>query len=240
MRIRNSVIGGVCAAIVGTACVAGAPSPAALRTLAGPPAVCVPIECNDAGVRIGNDPFDTVRGYSAEQAVQDALAALAETDDVLSHMETLRRVVVYVGRDEAIGNRFLAQLLSHTAEAEADHADADARALAWFDAGYFVGALAQMGSGSGWKAGESGGIAGLGWLDRAAGHAEDGAVDAAAIHFAAALLAHPAMRQSKRDLYESHMRQAIAHAEPGSLLRKNLETHAEHWDESLESLGRGG
>ena len=238
MGIRSGVFGVACALAIGTAGMAAAGSTVVL----GPPAVCVPVECEGAGVKIGDaskGAFATVRGYSAGEAMGDGVAALAESDDVLSHMETVRRVVVYLSGEEEKSQAFLARLLARAAEAEADRAPAGERALAWFDAGYFVGASEQMGVGVGWKPGEGEKVLGLGWLERAAGYAssEGAGVDVAAIHFAAANVAHPAMRQMKRDLYERHMRAAVSGAERGSLLWKNLERHAEHWDESLKGFG---
>ncbi|MCC7389029.1 MAG: hypothetical protein IT431_09710 [Phycisphaerales bacterium] len=240
MNIRRNLLGGVCAAAIGLG--AGATDAGGEATL-GPPAVCVPVECEHAGVKIADaseGAFATVRGYTAREAMRDGLAALADSEDVLSHMETVRRVVVNLGDNDAQSNAFLAQLLARAAEAEAEDAPPARKALAWFDAGFFAGASGQMGTDLGWKAGHAEGVAGLGWLERALGYAEGDREGRAAIHFAAATVAHPAMRQSKRDLYELHMREAIRGAAEGSFLKTNLDRHADSWDESLDDLARGG
>lgn len=239
MRIGSSVCGAACAAVFGLACAGGVAVGAEGGTAVGPPAVCVPVECEEAGVRIGKEAFGTVKGYSVGRAMEDGLRALEESDDVLSHMETLRRVVVYLNAEGGKSNAFVAQLLARAAESEAAGGDSGRRALAWFDAGYFVGASAQMGTELGWKAGYVEDVAGLGWIERAIGYVRGGEVDAAAMHFGAANVAHPAMRHSKRDLYERHMRGAIGGAAEGSLLMKNLRAHAAHWDESIERLRKG-
>jgi len=210
----------------------------------GPPAICVPIECEEAGVRFGDGVLSKVQGYSADEAVGDGLKSLAASDDVLSHMETIRRLVVYLDRDEARANRVLAQLLARAAAAEADGDDASARALAWLDAGFFAGALSHMGTDVGWKPGYAHGVYGLTWLERAAEACAEsegvGGLDVGAVYFAAAVVAHPAMRESRRDLYERFMREAVKGAERGSLLARNIDAHLTHFDDSASSYRAGG
>lgn len=204
----------------------------------GPPAICVVIECEEAGVKFGDGVLSKTRGYSVEKAVGDGLKTLATSGDVLSHLETIRRMVVYLDRDEARANRVLAQLLARAAAAEADGAEASVRALAWLDAGFFAGALSHMGTDVGWKPGYAQGVQGLTWLERAAEAAgeSEGGLDVGAVYYAAAVVSHPAMRESKRDLYERFMRVAVGRAERGSLLAKNIEAHLEHFDESVASF----
>ncbi|MFG0243010.1 MAG: hypothetical protein ACF8R9_09510 [Phycisphaerales bacterium JB054] len=208
----------------------------------GPPAICLVIECEEAGVKFGDGVLSKTRGYSADKAVGDGLKTLATSGDVLSHLETIRRMAVYLDRDEARANRVLAQLLARAAGAEADGEDASVRALAWLDAGFFAGALSHIGTDVGWKPGYAQGVQGLTWLERAAEAAVESGekVDVGAVYFAAALVAHPAMRESKRDLYERFMREALGRAERGSLLAKNIEAHLEHFDESAASLRSAG
>lgn len=220
-------------ALIGAAAWAGGVKVEA-GAVAGPPAVCVPIECEGANVMIGDAPFATVSGYSADRAMTDALATLGKSGDVLVHMETIRRAVVYLNRDGGRSNQLLARLLARTAEAEADGGSAEARALAWFDAGYFVGASSQMRTEFGWEPGSAWDVTGLAWIERAVRYADED--DAPAMQFGAALVAHPAMQQSKRGVYEKHMRAAIAGAADGSMLMRNIEVHAEYWDEAIEDL----
>ncbi|MCB9845504.1 MAG: hypothetical protein H6811_05930 [Phycisphaeraceae bacterium] len=223
MRLNRRVSGAACAIVM--AC-AGAAH-------AGPPAICVPFECADeTAIPMGEGTYETARGFSQQRAINTAFETLYASKDVLTHMETIRRLAIYLRGSEPAAQRVIAQLLERAAEAEADDEPDVDRGMAWFDAGYFSGALSHAGVDLGWKAGSSQGVRGLAWLERAA-EAREGDP---AVHFAAAILAHPAMRQSKRDLYEQHMRAALEGAAPGSLLRRNIEAHLAHWDESAAEL----
>jgi hypothetical protein len=179
--------------------------------LPGPPAICFPIECD--GTSIPWDEADDGRlgRYKATQAIADSLRVLQDSKDPLVHMETIRRATIYLNNDAGHGNELMARLLARAGDAEAAKAaDAD-RELAWLDAGYFAGAAAQLGIDFGWKPGEGKGDP--------------------AVHFAAAIICHPAMNRSKTSEYQSHMRAAYAAAPRDSMLRRNIDAQIKAWGE---------
>lgn len=229
MRMRAIVLGLAGAVVVGSAggaSLAGAAGTASL----GPPAICEPVECVGESL-----PWDDARGapskrYTDTQAIADTLRVLDGSQDPLLHMETIRRVTICLNDDAGRCNELLARLLARTAEAEATDAAPRALELAWLDAGYFAGALGQFGLDLGWKPGESGGVQGLAWIDRAI---EAGDGDGAA-HFAAAIIGHPAMHRSVRGDYDRHLRAAYDGSAEGSTLRANVEAHMRQWDEMAD------
>ncbi len=223
-------------------------APGAGLAAMGPPLVCVPVEIGDAeSLPWGEGAFGEARGYKKSRLVGDTLGVLKTSDDALVHMETLRRATVYIGEDGELARELLARLAWIAMDFEAaagdggwntegrsafGMADADRRALAWFDAGYLAAALGHMGVRLDWKPGVGQGVQGYAWVLRAI---ELSGGDPA-MHFAAANAAHPAMRDSKRDLFEQHMGLAIAGAPEGSLLLRNIESHLGHWDETVAAL----
>jgi hypothetical protein len=191
--------------------------------------------------------FGEAKGYRTGNLVNDTLGMLKTSDDVLVHMETLRRATVYIGDDAELARELLARLAwiamdcesaagdgerSTGGQSAGGTGDAERRARAWFDAGFLAAALGQMDVRLGWKPGVGAGVQGYAWLRRAV-ELSDGDP---AMHFAAGIAAHPGMRQSKRDLFEEHIRAAIAGARSDSLLMRNLETHLGHWEESVAAL----
>jgi hypothetical protein len=220
-RILGAATVGLSALVALEAAVHGAAS-----VVAGPPAICIPVQCDDSNI-----PLDASKSVSnrnkAEQAITKAISVLDASNDPLVHMETIRRVTILIGDDAARTNELLARLLARAADAEVLDAGATTRELAWLDAGFYAGAAAQIGAKFNWKPGERDGVLGLAWLDRAINAGEG---DPAA-HFAAALVSHPAMNRSKTAEYQSHIRAAIAGAPQGSMLRKNLDAHVEAWSD---------
>jgi hypothetical protein len=203
----------------------GAAAPGAASVVAGPPAICFPVQCDDSGIPLDDSKGATNNRYKAEEAIAKAIGVLDTSTDPLVHMETIRRVTICLGDNAARTNELLARLLARAADAEAVDAGAPKRELAWLDAGFYVGAASQIGATFNWKPGEKDGVLGLAWLDRAI---EAGEGDPA-VHFAAALVGHPATNKSKASEYQSHLRAAIAGAPQGSMLRKNLDAHVDAW-----------
>lgn len=204
------------------------------RARLGPPLVCHPIDIGDAkSLAFGTDAFETKKGYSTEQVVKDTLKLLEGQDSTLVRMETLRRATVYVRGDKSAATELLAKLSWNAldAEARADQKSAgDERARAWFDAGYLAACLAQLDVDIDGKPGEADGVVGYAWIKEAlklSGNDPE-------MEFAAALATHPGMRDSKRDLFEQHIRLAGADSDP--LLAKNLKTHLAIWGESLDQI----
>ncbi len=67
--------------------------------LLGPPCLCHPFEIGSAESLPWGDsgePFARESAYDLDRVVPDTIELLAESDDTLVHMETLRRAVVYL------------------------------------------------------------------------------------------------------------------------------------------------
>lgn len=209
---------------------------AAERERMGPPMVCHPIVIDDArSLPFGSDAFETKKGYDVKEVVGDTLKLLKTEKSVLVRMETLRRATVYVRGDKDLATELLAKLAWKTldAEAEADQkSGGDARAAAWFDAGYFAACLSQLSVDLDWNPGVADGVIGYAWIKEALQLSHDNPE----MEFAAALATHPGMRDSKRDLFDAHIRQAAAGADRDPLLAKNLKIHLANWGESLDQI----
>jgi len=132
---------------------------------------------------------------------------------VLVRMETLRRAAIYAERDSRAAQELLSKL-----QARADAAKSDALAL--FDLGYFAEAYRQTGMmrNSSPPAGVSK-INGYELVQRALALRNSDAQ----MEFAAALVASAVGR---REAITGHLAQAAANADDGSLLAKNLMSHA--------------
>lgn len=243
MRIRMAAAGAMCAALGlgGAWSEAGAGAPAVgaeAGAVLGPPLVCVEVEIGAAkSLPWGSGAFGEARGYREDKLVEDTLGVLEASEDLLVHMETLRRATIYIGEDAELARELLGRLSCIAMDLEADASTGSGRrARAWFDAGYLAAALGHMGVKLGWKPGAAEGVQGYAWLREAI---ELSGGDAA-MHFAAANAAHPGMRGSKRDLFELHMRAAVDGAAAGSPLARNIEAHLAHWDESIAVFRTAG
>lgn len=202
----------------------------------GPPLVCHPIQIGDAkSLPFGNDAFDIDKGYNAKHLVGDTLKLLKTEESTLVRMETLRRATVYARSDKSAATELLAKLAWKALDAEAQPGEQSAgsgRAAAWFDAGFFAACLGQMNVDLDWNAGVADGVIGYAWITEAL-RISDGNPE---MEFAAALATHPGMRDSKRDLFEQHIRLAAAGADSDPLLAKNLKAHLAIWGESLDQI----
>jgi len=198
--------------------------------------VCHPIQIGDAkSLPFGADAFDIDKGYNAKHLVGDTLKLLKTEESTLVRMETLRRATVYARSDKAAATELLAKLAWKALDAEAgagEKSAGDGRAAAWFDAGFFAACLGQMNVDLDWNAGVADGVIGYAWIKEAL-RVSDGNPE---MEFAAALATHPGMRDSKRDLFEQHIRLAAAGADSDPLLAKNLKAHLAIWGESLDQI----
>lgn len=202
---------------------------AEMTTSLGPPLVCVPFEIGDAkSLPWGEGAFDKKARYANNRLVDDTLGVLKTTESTLVRMETLRRATVYA--DAGAARELLARLAWIALDIESSpESTQEARARAWYDAGFFAACLWHMGTDLDWKPGWSEGVQGYAWMARAI---ELEGSDPA-MQLGAACAAHPGMRDSKRDLYERHMRAALAGAAPDSPEARSIRTHLEHWGESV-------
>lgn len=209
---------------------------AATHAALGPPLLCVEIDIGDAkSLPWGKGAFDTGKGLDRKRIVRQTLEVLKTADSTLVRMETLRRATVHLERDEPQCESLLARLawIALDQDANPNASDAD-RARAWFDAGYFAACLWHAGLDIGWKPGWDSDAQGYSWLT----HAIRLSGGDPTMHFATANAVHPGMRKSRRDLYEAHMRPAIVGAGKDGLLRRNIDAHLAHWNESEVAILR--
>lgn len=127
--------------------------------LLGPPAICHPIDIGDAkSLPWGKHPFDVNKDYDLDHLVKDTYKILEESSDTLVHMETLRRATIYLegmgsGKVSRKKSEELSQNLEHTLRKRLQHTIAffenkertkQQLGYAYFDLGYFLGALNQV------------------------------------------------------------------------------------------------
>ena len=183
---------------------------------AGPPLLCWPFAIGDAkSLPWGGSGWHALdAGYDTARLIEDTLALLTPQTPVLVRMETLRRATIYADSNPRLAQELAAKLLERAQSAEAKgHADA----LAWFDAGYLLQTYRDTRE-----------LA----RERFVLSAEDGyTLVQKAIHlrgndaemeFAAAIIAANRSKGAGRD----HVRRALAGAREGSLLARNLVSHA--------------
>jgi hypothetical protein len=210
---------------------------AALETQ-GPPLICHPFDIGDAkSIAFGKDAFDGQKGYKPREVVGDTLKVLKTERSVIVRMETLRRATVYLRDDANAARELLGKLawMALDAESASDAASTSPtawRAQAWFDAGYFAASLSHLGVDIDWNPGVAEGVKGYAWIRKAIELSGNNP----SMEFAAALATHPGMRDSKRDLFEQHIRNAAAGADTDPLLARNLKGHLANWGESLDTI----
>jgi hypothetical protein len=192
-------------AAIGLALIATMVSPA----LAGPPLVCHPVDIDDAR----SLPWDGAEGWRDVDDVYDVarlerdLASLLRRDTpVLVRMKTIRRAAIYASKDPEIA-RSLLERFTELAESAGP-----GKAAVLFDYGYLVATYRQVPETMP-RGGDDGYAVVLRAIELAGGDA--------AMEFAAALItAHP-----RRSSHREHLRAALAGAEEGSLLERNLVEH---------------
>ena len=183
---------------------------------AGPPLLCYPFQIDDAkSLPWGSGGWRApAPGYDLRQLADDTLALLGPAVPVIVRMETLRRAAVYATKDRQVAAHLLGQL-----ETRMHHAEAAGRpdALAIFDAGYLIETYkqAELAGALGSATGTLDGYAMIRKAIGVRGHDPE-------MEFAAALALADSRSQDART---AHLRKALAGAEPGSRLAKNLITH---------------
>jgi hypothetical protein len=116
----------------------------AVSLLAGPPAICHPIDIGTAkslpwaASANWNSPDP---GYDVSRLPADTLAILTPSAPLNVRMETIRRAAIYAVKKEGLVSELAAQLLARAANSDAS---GKPDAMAWFDAGYFAEAMRQM------------------------------------------------------------------------------------------------
>jgi hypothetical protein len=135
---------------------------AALPSLAGPPAICFPLDIGDARSLAwgGENAFDADPEFPLEKLVPETLAILEGSKDALVHAETLRRAVIYSSGAEqrkkdpnakaqcaALIQALQRRVIDAELAAEKQKIEPHARALCWMDLGFALGAYEQIGAG---------------------------------------------------------------------------------------------
>lgn len=184
---------------------------------AGPPLICWPFNIGEAkSLPFGEDGWRAARAdYDLRRLPEDTLALLGPRTPVIVRMETLRRATVYVMKDRNVASALLDRLRARVRDAEAKGRP---DALALFDAGYLAECYKQARETR--LAGDfAGGLDGYAMIEKAIGlRGTD-----AEMEFAAALASAGSSHQPEVD---AHLQRAVAGAVEGSLLAKNLVTHA--------------
>jgi len=172
--------------------------------VAGPPAICWPVEIGDAkSLPWGKDAFAKDGAYDARRVVEDTLALLDASMPALVRMETLRRATIYLEDSQPGRDALLRALMARVLDSEAAGTPS---ALAWFDAGYAQGCFSQL---------RERGAGGYAWVRRAAeisgGNAE--------MEYGCCMLS----LMGQRDDFKGHLGKVEAGAAKNPLLAKNLE-----------------
>ncbi len=201
--------------------------------LAGPPLICHPIEIGNAKSLpwVGKEWRDVKRDYDLNHLVADTLALLTPDAPLLARMETLRRATIYAvwsqrdrevglaSKNDKVADELLANLMERTREAFRNNQPAG---LALFDAGYLASCYRQAGHAA---ANVPDGYA----MTRKAGGHSAGSPE---MEFALALMTEFPKHPSHRE----HLQKAIAGAQEGSLLARNLVNHFGKPGQNLSAL----
>lgn len=239
--MRRSLI----VASIGLCVALGAAAAAAL----GPPIACHPVAI-EKGAAL---PWDqggkpTRKNVTLDSIVKDFEAAVRDQPGVLVRMEALRRAAAFInGHGNERSRQQAVALLFGAIAAKALDGEAAGKpdAKAWFDAGFLVQCCAQSGTPLQFGAGIAETVAGYAYVKRGVELARASKDERVAeMEFGAALMTHPVMRKGSRkgepgvggDIYDAHLRAAVAGAESGSLLEQNLEAHLANWGGSLDRV----
>src|SRR6185369_11574957 len=201
--------------------------------LAGPPLLCHPFEIGNARSLPwrGSEWRAVDKSYEISRLVGDTVALLTPETPVMVRMETLRRATVYavwsmndykVGyevKDDKVAAELLARLKARVTEANAK-SDKRAAELAMFDYGYLVESYKQAiwdpHASPGAKL--ASGIDGYGLIVKSiAMRGSDPEME-----YAAALSCMGRKREAGQDAYVAHVQKALAGAQEGSLLARNM------------------
>lgn len=200
--------------------------------LAGPPLICHTIEIGNAKSLpwAGKEWRDVKRDYDLNHLVADTLALLTPDTAVLTRMETLRRATIYavwsqrdrevglMSKNDQVADELMAKLMERTREAFRNNKPAG---LELFDAGYLASCYRQ------------------------AGHTAPNMPDGYAMsRKASGFNSSPEMEFAKALMTEfpkhanhrAHLEKAIAGAQEGSLLARNLVKHFGKPGQNLSAL----
>jgi hypothetical protein len=216
------------------------------RPLAGPPLICHPIEIGNSRSLPWTDASDwraVKRDYDLNRLVEDTMALLTPETPVLARMETLRRATVYavwarhdreVGftvNNEKIAGELLSRLMDRIRESVRNN---QSYLIALFDAGYLQSCYQQ----ANYHSSKSGNPEGYSMVRKALDgytmvrKAAGGRGGTAEMEFAAALTS----KSPQQPLHRQHLQRAIAGAQEGTLLGRNIVKHFGQRGQSLTNL----
>lgn len=186
-----------------------------VATLAGPPLICHPFEIDGANSLpwISHDwKLTGAENYDTIKLAANTLEILSSSQNVLVHMETLRRATLYAKSDPIAAKQLLTMIVSGS---KSPKVDKQTEALRLFDAGYLAETYKQ------WLGEQSNPAHGLdGYaLVKEAIHLRGGSDPQ--MEFAAALIGLNGPAPDQREFAEK----AIAGATKDPLLARNLATH---------------
>ena len=196
---------------------------------AGPPLICWEIEIGDAkSLPWEHGTFGRKEDYDVARLVSDTLAILTPDTPVLVRMETLRRATIYATPNGDGGPKGRAAAWELVARLFARALDGETRGtpdgLAWFDAGYLVGACGQGGVETGFD----------GYAYALRGRSLVPA--SPELEFALALMRAMGDPKVMYPAHQAHLAAALAGARDGSLLAKNLLTHLGQGAKTLDEM----
>ena len=195
----------------------------AAPALAGPPALCHPLDIGSARSLPWSGAsswFDIKPDYHLGSLVGDTEAILVPATPVIVRMETLRRAAIYASTDQAVATELLQRLV---ARADRSKASGNPDALAFLDAAYLAEAyreLTLLGHSPEFHPRVDGVRAALGSANPTALIAETLKARPAdpTVRFAAAIIA----ADNDRSAYQTHAALARAGASTDPLLARNI------------------
>jgi hypothetical protein len=201
----------------------------AVAVFAGPPLLCWPYDIGGArSLPFAGDNWRSADpSYDIQHLADDTLALLQPNTPVIVRMETIRRATVYAMKDRGVAERLLERFEARVNEAE-KRGKPDSLGL--FDLGYIRETYKQAGEILA-PSGVTKGRDGYELVTRAIKLRGNDAE----MEFAAALC--QADSRASAGLRTAHFKQAVAGAVDGSLLAKNLVTHAQLLQINGKSLG---
>lgn len=201
----------------------------AVAVLAGPPLLCWPYDIGGAKSLpfVGDNWRSADPSYNIQHLADDTMALLQPSMPVIVRMETIRRATVYAMKDRGVAERLLERFEARVNEAE-KRGKPDALAL--FDLGYLRETYKQT-YGADSVQTLAAGRDGYVMITRAIQIRENDPE----MEFAAAIV--QADSRANPTLRSAHLKQALAGATEGSLLAKNLVTHAHLLQVNGKSLG---
>ncbi|HKX28422.1 MAG TPA: hypothetical protein VJ302_12040 [Blastocatellia bacterium] len=211
-----------------------------LTVVAGPPLICHTIEIGDAkSLPWGSSAeWRAVKpNYDLNRLADETTALLTPNMPILVRMETLRRATIYAvwsqydrevglsAKNSQVAEDLLGRLMSRVREAVGKKQEV---ALALFDAGYLMACYQQASYRATKNADAQKALDAYAMVRKAAAHRGD----SPEIEFAAALIG----RSPEQPTYRGHLQKAVAGAQEGSLLARNLLKHFGQRGQSLADL----